>query len=138
MVSKLRRSLKRRTMAGLFLGSLSSLLESIVIPLVQWFAALLRWVWRTFNAHTVLLAILAISVLTNVIFSSKDTSAWWRERKAGTFMTRLGIGPNLMMSKAVYVQDLENPIIGNNLAFDERGNTWYVIVLTNKEYKLPC
>lgn len=134
LVAKLRRSLKRRTMAGLFLESLGSLLESIATTLVQWFTASLRWAWRTFNAHTILLAILAISVLTNVMFSSKDTSAWWRERRAGTFMARLGIGPNLIMSKAVYVQDLEVSIIRNNLAFDKPSNKWYVFVTTEKEY----
>ena len=43
-------------------------------------------------------------------------------------MTRLGVGPNLVMSKAVYVQDLENAALENYLAFDEPGNKWYVIV----------
>ena len=129
VMSKIRRSLKRRTMTGLCLESFGSLLESIATTLMQWFAAIVQWSWKTFNAHTILLGILAISVLTNVIFSSKDTSAWWRERKAAKFMTRVGVGPNLIMSKAVFVQDLEDAVIGDNLAFEGAGNQWYVLFL---------
>lgn len=72
----------------------------------------LRWTWKTIDANTVLLALLATSVLVNVIFSSMGTSEWWRERKAGKFMTRLGIGPDLTMSKAIYLHELHELNLG--------------------------
>ena len=125
-------------MTGLFIESFGSLLESIATTLMQWFAAMVQWSWKTFNAHAILLGILAISVLINVMVSSKDTSASWRERRAGNFMTRIGVGPNLMMSKAVYVQDLEGAVLGDNLAFEGPGNQWYILVSPIKEYKQLC
>lgn len=125
-------------MTGLFLESFGSLLESIATSLVQWFAGLVQWVWKTFNAHTILLSILTISVLTNVMFSSKDTSTWWSERKAGSFMMRLGVGPNLAMSKAVYIQDLDDALTGDDPAFGKPRNKWYVNVLTGQEYWHLC
>lgn len=65
-----------------------------------------RWTWKTVNANSILLAILAMSVLVNVIFSSKNTSEWWRERNAGKFMAKLGIRPDVTMSKAIYLHEL--------------------------------
>ena len=135
IVSKIRRSLKRRTMAGLFLESLGSLLASIVTALMQWFATIVQWCWKTLNAHTILLTVLAISVLTNIIFSSKDTSTWWRERRAAKFMTRIGVGPNLMMSKAVYTQDLEDTVIWDDLGLEVSENKWSVVVSPIKNRK---
>lgn len=59
------------------------------------------------DANSVLLAVLATSVLVNLIFSSTSTSEWWRERTAANFMTRLGIGPDLTMSKVIYLHELQ-------------------------------
>ena len=128
LASKIRLALKRRTMTGLFLESFGSLLESALTSLMQWFAVIIQWAWKTFNAHRIIVGILAISVSANIIFSSKDTSAWWSERKAGAYMTRLGIGPNLIMSKAVYVHGLEDSVNGDILAFEAPGNQWYGVV----------
>lgn len=90
------------------------------------------------NAHTILIGILTISVLTNVMHSSKDTSTWWSERKAGNFMTRLGVGPSFAMSKAVYMQDLDDALIGDNPAFSKPRSKWYVIVSAGQENNQIC
>ena len=113
-------------MIGLWLESFGSLLESILINLVQWLTTIVQWVWKVFNAHTVLIGILAISISTNLIFTSVNTSTWWSERKAGEYMARLGIGPNLILSKAVYMHDLDDVVNGDALAFDMSGNQWCV------------
>lgn len=68
--------------------------------------ALVRWTWKTFSANGIILSLLALSILANLFYSSRDTSEWWSERNAGKFMNRLGVGPNLMTSKAVYLRDI--------------------------------
>lgn len=113
-------------MTGLFLESVGSLLESVAASLMQWFAASIRWVWNTFNTHLVITSVLAISVLANLMFSSRDASAWWSERSAGKYMARLGVGPNLVMSKAVYVRDLDDAFNKGTWGFDDSRNRWQV------------
>lgn len=104
--AQLRRKMRRRTLTALAFESLGSLLESVATSAMQLVFDFVRWTWRTIDANSVLLAILATSILINVIFSSAGTSEWWRERRAGKFMTGLGIGPDLTMSKAIYLHEL--------------------------------
>ena len=103
---RVRRSMKRITMAGLIFESVGSMLERAFTSLLQWMLAVLKWVWKTFDANSILLGILALSVCTNIFFSSWNTSQWWRERSAAKFMSRLGVGPDPIMSRALYIQDL--------------------------------
>ena len=104
--AQLRRKMRHRTLTTLAFESLASLLESVVTSAIQMVFDLVRWIFRIIDANSVLLAVLVMSVLINVIFSSTRTSEWWRERKAGKYMARLGIGPDLTMSKAIYLHDL--------------------------------
>ena len=97
---------KRHNMVDLFIESLMSLSESIITTSMQCCFAVLKWVWKTFSANSLILVILALSVAANILSSSRTTSQWWSDRKAGQFMTRLGVGPNLVMSKAVYLRNL--------------------------------
>ena len=106
--AQLRRRMRRRTLTALTFESLGSLLESVASSAMQVAFDFVRWTWKTIDANMVLLALLAMSVVINAIFSSKDTSKWWRERKAGKFMVRLGIGPDLTMSKAIYLHELRD------------------------------
>lgn len=125
--SQLRRSMTRRTMARLIIDAIASLFESVLTSLLQWIGVLMRWVWKTANANSFIIGILALSVLTNLFFSSRDTSAWWKERNASKFMTRLGVGPNQMMSKAVYVSDLDGVVSNTVWNQSVPESRWYVI-----------
>ncbi len=53
-------------------------------------------------------------------------------------MTRLGVGPNFAMSKAVYMQDLDNALIGDNPAFSKPRSKWYVIVSAGQDNSQIC
>ena len=117
-----RRSMKRRTTTNLVLEFAGSLLQRIVTTLMDWFMAIVRWIWKTFDANSILLGILAISICTNLLFSSWSTSQWWKERNAGKYMARLGVGPDPIMSHALYIRDLD--VAANNLdePFDTSGS----------------
>ncbi|KAI9873977.1 MAG: SNF1-interacting protein, partial [Pleopsidium flavum] len=105
-----RRPMKQRTLTRLFLALLASLAELVISSLMAWTFAILKWTWKTSSANSIILSLLALSVLTNLFYSSRDTSEWWSERNAGKFMARLGVGPNLMMSKAVYLRDIDEVV----------------------------
>lgn len=104
--AQLRRKMRRRTLTALAFESLGSFLESVATSALQIGFDFVRWIWNTTNANSVLLAVLATSVLVNLIFSSTSTSEWWRERKAGNFMKRLGVAPHLTMSKVIHLDQL--------------------------------
>jgi hypothetical protein len=101
---------KQRTLIRLLLESLGSFLESVVSSLMIWSFAVLRWAWKTFSANSVILAFLACSLLLNSFYSSRDTYGWWHERNAAKFMVRLGVGPDHVMSKAIYLHDIDEAI----------------------------
>ena len=130
--SQLRRSMTHRTMTRLIFEAIASLFESVVTSLLQWTGSFMRWIWKTVNANSIILGVLTLSVLTNFFFSSREMSNWWKERSASKFMARLGVGPNQMMSKAVYVSDLDDVV--SNTIWNRNGaaSRWYVI------HPTPC
>ncbi|KAK2801172.1 SNF1-interacting protein [Onygenales sp. PD_10] len=108
--SKLRRPSKQSGILHLLLETSGSLLQSAVSSLMIWFWALLRWVWKTCSANSIILLLLVFSVVINGFHSYQDTVEWLQERNAGNFMARLGVGPNPIMSKAVYIRDMDEVI----------------------------
>lgn len=73
---------------------------------MMWAFAALRNLFKVFSAQRLILILLGTSTLANLYWTSAETTAWWKERRAAQFMQNIGIGPNRMMSKAVYVSDL--------------------------------
>jgi hypothetical protein len=105
-----RKSRKPRTLTWLIWDILGSLLESAVSSLMIWTFSLLRWAWKTCTAHGVMLTLLSLSVIINGFYSSRDAYEWWQEKNAVSFMSRLGIGSNTVMSKAIYIRDIDETI----------------------------
>ncbi|ETI22403.1 hypothetical protein G647_06478 [Cladophialophora carrionii CBS 160.54] len=104
---ELRRQPTTRSMTGLLAQSATSTAESIAATLLQSVLSILRWLARTFSANKVILAALVLSALYNSWHTYRDSLDWWHERKAGNFMARLGVSPDTVMSRAVYLSDLD-------------------------------
>ncbi|KAI1816794.1 PH domain-containing protein [Poronia punctata] len=96
-----------RTLGSMIFETGRSLGESVVTSLVLWAFAVLRKLWKIVTAQRLLILLLGLSLLTNIAFSSQNSAAWWSERRAAKYMNRLGVGPNVMMSKAIYLADLD-------------------------------
>lgn len=105
--AQLRRS-KPRTLTALAFESLVSMAESVVTSVAQIILSFFKWLWSMTRANTTILALLGISIALNLMFSSASSYNWWREREARRFMSRLGVKPDLTMSKAIVLQDLED------------------------------
>lgn len=105
---ELRRSPTPRTLFDLLLQGTGSALESALTMLLDGIISLIRWMYKTCTAHTLILTILGLSVLFNTFHSYRDTFSWWHERNAGKFMARIGVTPNTVLSKAVRLSDFDD------------------------------
>ncbi|KAF7189756.1 putative PH domain-containing protein C19A8.02 [Pseudocercospora fuligena] len=59
------------------------------------------------TAHTLLVIVFIISALYNSWHGYRDGLVWYHEKNAARYMARLGVNPEPMMAKAVYLSDLE-------------------------------
>ncbi|KAI0906569.1 PH domain-containing protein [Ustulina deusta] len=96
-----------RTLSSMLFETGRSFAESVASSLMLWTFAGLRKLWKVVTAQRLLILLLGLSVLTNITFSSQGSATWWSERRAANFMNRIGVGPNVMMSKAIYLADLD-------------------------------
>ncbi|KAI9703570.1 MAG: SNF1-interacting protein [Candelina mexicana] len=103
-----RRAIRPRSLLHLLLESVGSFAESSVSSVMMWMFAFLKRIWQFTNAYYIVLTLLAFSVVMNMFYSSREISDWWNDRRTGVFMTRLGVGPNPLMSKAIYLDDINN------------------------------
>ena len=117
-----KQAIKPRTLTAMAFETARSFMESVASSLVMWAFAAVRKLFKVATAHRAILALLAASMVLNLMFTSKDVSQWWRERNASRFMKRIGVGPNVMMSKAVYLYDLEE--FGGSTNFSQGGGMW--------------
>lgn len=101
-----RQATKARTLTALVWETVRSFGESAVSSLIMWTFAGIRKMFAIATAQRLLLAVLGFSMLTNFLLTSTETATWWRERRAAGFMRSLGVGPNTVMSKAIYMSDL--------------------------------
>ncbi|KAI1828221.1 PH domain-containing protein [Xylaria intraflava] len=96
-----------RTLGSMLFETGRSFADSVASSLMLWTFAGLQKLWKLVTAQRLLILLLGLSVITNLTLSSQSSSTWWSERRAVNFMNRLGVGPNAMMSKAIYLADLD-------------------------------
>lgn len=96
-----------RTLGWMLFETGRSFAESVISSLMLWFFAGLSTIWKVITGQRLLVLLLAVSFITNLTISSQSSMTWWSERRATNFMNRMGVGPNPMMSKAIYLADLD-------------------------------
>jgi len=105
-----RPQIKQRTLTNMLFEIIGSFGESAISSVMMWSFAALRTLWKISSAHSIILTLLVLSVLANTFFTSRDTSEWWSERNAANFMTRIGVGPNPLMGKSIFLKDLDDAL----------------------------
>ncbi|KAL4778583.1 hypothetical protein BJX76DRAFT_131801 [Aspergillus varians] len=116
-----RRPRTQRTLFQMMYETFVSFFQSAISSIIIWIFALLRWVFKTANANKIILALLASSILLNGFYSSRATVNWWYERNVGDFMSRIGIHPDHVMSKAIYMRDIDEEIANSTLGHTSDG-----------------
>jgi VASt domain-containing protein len=76
--------------------------------IIGWFVQIIQWTIKTCSAHRFLVLGLALSALTNFYLTQKEGWAWWQDRRARLYMSRLGVGPNRVMGRTLWLSDLDN------------------------------
>lgn len=132
-----KKAIRPRTLTDMLLETLRSIFESVATSLLMWTFAGLRKIFSVVTAHRMILAALALSLVTNLVFTGREGSNWWTERSATKFMSRIGVGPNVMMSKAVYIADLDEAALGSMVVAPEGGSEWYVCCVLPKSPPPP-
>ncbi|KAK3939907.1 hypothetical protein QBC46DRAFT_386554 [Diplogelasinospora grovesii] len=99
--------IRPRTLTAMVLETCRSFMESAITSVMLWAFAGIKKIFSIITANRVILVLLAVSATYNLVVTSQNSSTWWTERKAAKYMSRLGVGPNPMMSKAIYLADLE-------------------------------
>ncbi|CDM33777.1 hypothetical protein DTO013E5_1535 [Penicillium roqueforti] len=105
----------QRAMHDLLFETFLSFLETSVSFIMVWAFDVVRWSWKTMSAHKIILTMLATSAILNGYYSSRDSWDWWHERHAGNFMARLGVQPNLVMSKSIYMRDIDDAVANSTI-----------------------
>ncbi|KAI9679749.1 MAG: SNF1-interacting protein [Caeruleum heppii] len=105
---------RRRTLTHLLLESLYSVTESIVSQFMIALFGFVRKLYKISSAHVFILALLGLSVLGNLLGSSRGVGQWWSERAAARFMGRLGVGPDLSMGRQVWLSDVLDDLGSTN------------------------
>ncbi|EPS27839.1 hypothetical protein PDE_02783 [Penicillium oxalicum 114-2] len=104
-----------RTMPHLMMETVLSFLESALSFLMQSSFGLIGWTVKALNAHKVILGLLVVSALLNGLYTSTISREWWHERNASNFMARMGIQPNMVMTKAIYLRDIDEAIANSTI-----------------------
>ncbi|KAI0902263.1 hypothetical protein F4806DRAFT_446256 [Annulohypoxylon nitens] len=102
-----------RTLGQMLLETLRSFADSVASSLMMWAFAGVKKLYDVITAQWIILGLLAFSTFTNIVFSGQGTSTWWNERRAVSYMNRIGVGPNIVMSKAIYIADLDEATHGS-------------------------
>ena len=105
---EIRRVPVQRTLTGLMAQSAGSGMLSALGVALEALIDTFRWLGKTLSANKIILMALVFSALYNSYHTSKASWLWYKERSAARFMHTLGVNPNTVMSKAVYVADLDD------------------------------
>lgn len=116
-----------RTLTDMMIETVRSFMESAITSVMMWAFAGVKAIFSVVTANRVILLLLGASVLYNMVVVSQASSTWWAERRAARYMSRIGVGPNVMMSKAVYLADLEEASRGTSRELSvPRDSKWQV------------
>lgn len=121
----MRRVPQRRSLPTLLLQDLASAAQSWIGTMLQWVIDIVSWISKTVSANSLILTILILSILYNSFFITRDTWTWWNERKTGQFLSRLGVRPDTVMGRAVYVSDLDEAMTANGVLPSMNTNPCY-------------
>jgi hypothetical protein len=119
--------IKNVTVLGLMVKALQIRAVNAVLAIVSGLIAVIGALMKVFTGHAILTLALILSGCFNMLHTSRDAGVWWEERSAQRFMRGLGVGPNTMMSRAVYLRDIDEILTNqSSIAEGDGGSSWYV------------
>ncbi|KAF8458342.1 hypothetical protein BGX38DRAFT_1265089 [Terfezia claveryi] len=105
-----RQRVTQRSLVYMISENVVSIGKSTLSTVVMSLIAVLSTIFGIISAQRIILGLLAVSAGSNMMLSSRSTTAYWTERRASQFLDAAGVQPNKMMSRAVYLKDMEDLI----------------------------
>jgi len=124
---ELRRNTTPRSMTGLLTQGASLAAQSAAGSTLDALLNVFKWLAKMCSAHAIILSLLVLSAIFNTWHTSRDTLGWWHERNAAKFMHRIGVVPNQVMSKAIYVADLDEMLLRSGNLPARESSTCYTV-----------
>lgn len=125
-----RQRVTQRSLVYMILENVVSIGKSTLSTIAMSIVAILSTVIGIISIHRIILVFLVISAATNILLTSRSTLTYWAEKSAGRFLNEVGVKPNKMMSKAIYLRDMEDLVWnGTELAIIPNSE-WYVRLRT--------
>lgn len=87
------------------------------------------------TAHTLLVVVLAMSALYNSWHAYRDGLVWYHDRSATRFMSKIGVAPDVMLSKGVYLNDIMEELA---VSQPEVNDTIPALTGSNAEARRTC
>lgn len=105
----------RPTTTGSFIAQfVGNVIISVLSTVMSWILTIIAGIGNVVSAHKLLVVLLLVSGGTNMFYTSKDSWAWWNERNAAKYMSRLGVGPSTSMTRSVYLKDIAEAFANHN------------------------
>lgn len=106
----LRVAVRKRTILGLSFETARSLATSAASTFVMLVLGTFKVIGRTVSAHALLVFLLMMSASYSFYTLTGEARTWWHDRHVARFASRLGVVPNLSMSRSVYLSDVVEAI----------------------------
>lgn len=106
-----------RRLSHMVWDNILSLIESVLSSIIVVIMAVGRKGFEIITAQRIILCLLVASALFNGWLTTRSVATYWHERKASKMISRLGVDVNPLMSKAIYLKDIEDMLsTGDRLA----------------------
>ncbi|KAK9463645.1 uncharacterized protein V1516DRAFT_48972 [Lipomyces oligophaga] len=102
--------ISRRSMFYLLLTKALRLVYKIFTLVLGLVFLVVTKLFSVVNGQWIILIVAGISLVLNAFLSSRSSLAYWTERRAYRTMSQVGVKPNGILGKAVFLKDLEEYI----------------------------
>jgi len=108
-------AIKRKTLNNILVETADSFFAGLARGTVSFAAGSVSSALNVLSAHRIMTVIFFFVMFVQLLTSSRFCVKWWQERRAATFMASIGVQPHMIMSKGVYIRDLETSFNSSSL-----------------------
>ncbi len=118
------RPMKRWTLPLLIIGALRSYAARAFLAVLAGIYSAVNTIFTLLTAHSILVIILVTSAAFNFVYFSTTASGWLAERNALRIVSTFSGYHNTLMSKTVYLRDIEELWVNETAFSVEPTNMW--------------
>jgi hypothetical protein len=114
------------TMASLVVEAASVHMQAGLTKILETLMSIGQTAFKSIGTHSMLVMLLAISLSIQLLGSTTMLQTWYTNRNAANYMSKLGITPDLSLSKTVWFHDILDVSTGSTMGSLNGSNVWYV------------